>query len=607
MEAAVYKQTAHKETTQQPQYHKTFDGLMTPQDNQNTDIDNLMTLTTIADKKSTDKKKSKEKSASQNSQDRTKEFDEKFGKPAEEKLKTEIKLPFQILGFNAERKILAWYKGTLIFFSVSQLRIDELALFVDKLSDENKEEYKNKIIEEARGKGIIDETEPIKMGVWFINGKWLIVSGKNALEISEGKINEINYPVYEGKIIQFGKPWLNVKKFKDKFGKITLAAVYDKIYTYISQWCWKEKDAAKYLAAFIMIIAFQHALKWRPWLYLSGETGTGKSLFLDEVLELLFSNLIKRADKTTEHAIYQAVGNTSRILCLDEFEKSKHIPQVMEALKLMSRGGEKNSGTPGEKELSYLVHHLPVLASIYTPATCLKDESQRNRIVQFELVKPKDRTPPSVWRAEEAEEILTDLISAVIGSWDDIQEKANCLIGKTSEIKKDMDGKIDDRTVQNFMYASAILEIATGKEYTVPTWAKAEKKSDGQSIVETIIFSKIRHENSDYLVHDLIDAALRRPGNNELAADKAKNALRLHGLTVVERNGWFLAIHTQNAMKHLFKGSDEFKSLDITLPLERITGSEKKAACFGGSSSLRSIQIPMGEIDELRGLIERPQ
>ena len=528
---------------------------------------------------------------------------EKIVDKVDEKTEEEITLPFKILGFSTERKILAWFKGSLMFFTVSQLRADELSLFIKYKDDKHKENVKNKIIQEARDKGIVDETEPIKTGIWLIKGKWLIVSGKNVIEVSNGEIKEIDFPVYEGKIIKFGKPWLNIKMFNEKFGHASINNVFRKLYNYISQWCWKEKDAAKYLTALVMIIAFQHAMKWRPWIYISGETGSGKSLFLDEVLELLFKDLIKRADKTTEHAIYQAVGNTSRILCLDEFEKSKHIPQVMEALKLMSRGGEKNIGTPGEKEITFLVHHLPILASIYTPATCLKDESQRNRIIQFELVKPKDRTAPTIWREEEAEEILSELIAAVMNQWTEIQERADIITKKTSQIKNNMDGKIDDRTVQNFMYASAILsEIATEEEHTVPVWSKVEKKSDGHSIIETIIFSKIRCENIDYLVSDLIDSSLRRPGNNELDANIAKNALRLHGLTVVERSGWFLAVHPENLTKHLLKGTEDFRNLDITMPLERLTGAEKKNACFGGNSSLTAIQIPMGLIDQLRGI-----
>jgi hypothetical protein len=516
-------------------------------------------------------------------------------------LEDDVELPFQVLGYTPERKIIVWHNGYLMTFTVSQLRSDEFGLFID--TQDKADKYKAKVIKEAREKGMIDETDPIKMGIWFIKGKWLIVSGKTAIEVSDGKINEINHPVYEGKIIKFSKPWLNVKKFTEKFGKSTLNSVYKKIHDCVSQWHWKEKKASEYMTAIIILIAFQHAMKWRPWVYISGETDSGKSLLL-YCLELLYGDLIKSADKTTAHAIYQAVGNTSRILCLDEFEKSKHIPQVMEALKLMSRGGEKNVGTPGEKEISFLVHHMPILASIYTPATCLKDESQRNRLMQFELAKPKERTPPTLWTSEEAEELVAELLAAVIGSWKDIQGVADEITKNTKQIKNDLDGKIDDRTVQNFMYASAVLKLATGKDYTVPEWAKIEKKSDGHSIIETILFSKIKHENVEYFVYDLIDSALRRPDCNSLDAEKAKNALRLHGLTVVYSTDWFLAMHAENVTKHLLRGAEEYRNLDITMPLERLAGAVKKKATFGGNSSLASIQIPMTLVDELRGIAE---
>ena len=158
------------------------------------------------------------------------------------------------------------------------------------------------------------------------------------------------------------------------------------------------------------------------------------------------------------------------------------------------------------------------------------------------------------------------------------------------------------------MYISAILELSTKKEYSVPVWSKAEKKSDGESIVEEIIFSKVRHENKEYFVVDLIDAALRRPSinGNEINAKDALNALRLHGLTVVQSKEWYLAIKPDQATTHLLKASDKFKNMDISLPLERIHQERviRKNAAFGKNSSLVSIQIPMDIIDLLRGYDE---
>ena len=384
-------------------------------------------------------------------QDREKLFDDlgKNGRKQSKKKKSStpergeereiIPLPFEVLGFTPERKILIWHDGYLMPFSVPQLRIDEIGLLMKYTKDIDAATVKNQIISEARSRGVIEDTDPIKMGVWRLNGKWLIVSGKRAVEICGNKFKEIKYPVYDGRIIKFEKnKWINLEKLKDKIGKVSLSEVYEKIRKLVAQWCWKEKDAVEYMTATVMLMVFQQAMSWRPWIYITGESDSGKTLFLDEVIEGLFRDLVKRADKTTEHAIYQAIGNTCRILRLDEFEKSRHIPAVMEALKLMSRGGEKNQGTPGDREISFKVHHMPVIASIYKPVTCLSDESQKNRIITFELKKPAERTPPKLWTDEEAEDILTGLVAAVASEWNSIQERADKIVEKTKQIKEEM-------------------------------------------------------------------------------------------------------------------------------------------------------------------------
>ena len=77
--------------------------------------------------------------------DRETAFEKMVEKAEEKPVQEEIKLPFKILGFSAERKILAWFKGSLMFFTVSQLRADELSLFIEYTDDKHKEQVKNKI------------------------------------------------------------------------------------------------------------------------------------------------------------------------------------------------------------------------------------------------------------------------------------------------------------------------------------------------------------------------------------------------------------------------------------------------------------------------------
>ena len=172
------------------------------------------------------------------------------------------------------------------------------------------------------------------------------------------------------------------------------------------------------------------------------------------------------------------------------------------------------------------------------------------------------------------------------------------------QIKKKEDGNanIDDRTVRNFKYICAILELATGDEWEVPAWAKTEKKSDGESILETIINSMAIVEKEEYLISDLIDAAMLRPSDKKLTREEAKNKLRLLGVTTVYRDqNWYLALRTEEVQRHLLKGVDQFKGVDISLPLTRLAGAESKKTTYGNNTSFAALQIPMTLIDELRG------
>ena len=70
--------------------------------------------------------------------------------PKKQKEDRPDELPFHVLGYNSERKILIWHKGHLMPIPVSQLREDELSLIVGP--EVEAESLKNQIIEVAHQK-----------------------------------------------------------------------------------------------------------------------------------------------------------------------------------------------------------------------------------------------------------------------------------------------------------------------------------------------------------------------------------------------------------------------------------------------------------------------
>ncbi len=128
---------------------------------------------------------------------------------------TEVKLPFYVLGHNAQREILIWKDGRLIALPAGRLNKDELRLYVGGDSEWFREEgaekaLKLQLIDTAHKKGFIDDQAPLKAGVWCINKRWLIISGKKAAIVEGNRLQYLEEPIFEGKLIETeGASWLN--------------------------------------------------------------------------------------------------------------------------------------------------------------------------------------------------------------------------------------------------------------------------------------------------------------------------------------------------------------------------------------------------------------
>lgn len=285
----------------------------------------------------------------------------------------------------------------------------------------------------------------------------------------------------------------------------------------------------------------------------------------------------------------------------DEFEKSKHISTLLETMKLSNRGGVVTSGTTGDKPKEFELNHMPWFASIYLPRSFSSDQAQTSRAVRFELGKVPEGKSIVGLTDEQAETLLCEIIAATLSSWESIEKAAQDIEKRKGEFIKACDGKISGRCVENLMYAMALIGLVKGKAQQIPEWAITEMKDDGENILETIIFAKIRHDGHEYLITDLIDRALREPVLSNISEAVAKDLLRKHGLSVVERReGWCLAVIPKMVNEHLLKHYDEYRGLDIKSPLERLDGVEKNVkTSWGSQTKVWAMQIPGKHISAL--------
>lgn len=507
--------------------------------------------------------------------------------------KAESTLPFHILGHNAKREILLWKEGRLIALPAARLNKDELRLYIGSESEWFQSEdlvkaLKEAIIDAAHKNGFIDDVSPLRSGLWRINDKWLIISGKKAGFIEEGRFSYLKAPLFEGKLVETdGAAWLDWEIFETSIGNRTLLKEsFDLLHSKIKQWNWVVPSMAAFVTAFVMLAIVQHAMKWRPWIYVTGAASTGKTTFWEDILQLIYGGLVERLDKSTAHATAQTIGNSGRIPVFDEFEKHKHIPEILELTKLFNKGGQKTSGTGSDKAHRFDLHHMPWFGSIYLPKKFMQDAAQESRLVKFELNKILPGAPALDKFEDEGQVISAKITAAMITMWEVLEERAQKINADRHRLLQEHPG-IKIRTVENFMYASALLEIVApeGLEESFPMWAATQTEDDGDKLLDTILASLIFVDGDKRSVREMLQI-----GQHE-------EQLERHGLKiVVHKAKRYLALRCENITRHLLKDTD-YASLDIKGPLARADGALGCVQVKITGTNQRCILIPMEKVE----------
>lgn len=114
------------------------------------------------------------------------------------------------------------------------------------------------------------------------------------------------------------------------------------------------------------------ALDWRPSLWITANTGAGKSSLLSLMHNLQGQTALKLAD-TTEAALRQLLGGSAIPVVLDEFEPAETDMAAQEVLKIIRLsatrgGGDVGRGSAGGKGHKFALHAVFLCGSVLVPA-----------------------------------------------------------------------------------------------------------------------------------------------------------------------------------------------------------------------------------------------
>ena len=166
---------------------------------------------------------------------------------------------------------------------------------------------------------------------------------------------------------------------------------------------WSRSIEARLLAGWIVVAPLCGALNWRPHLWLTGASGTGKSEVIKLFVKRLFGNMFVDAQgSTTEAGVRQYLRADALAVVFDEAESEgkNGIERMQSFLELVrasstSEGGKIIKGSAGGSASQFNIRSCFAFASILANLTQRSDIS---RITVLEIEKDQSENRKEKWQ-----------------------------------------------------------------------------------------------------------------------------------------------------------------------------------------------------------------
>jgi hypothetical protein len=310
-------------------------------------------------------------------------------------------------------------------------------------------------------------------------------------------------------------------------------------------WHWERPKIDPYLLlGFIAAAPFGGALDWRPHVWATGDSSTGKSTLEKKLLAPLFDGLSLRTHDATEASIRQILGKQTLPVFFDELEaeaNNDRAQRVIKLARLASSEGVIFRGGSDHQATEFVARSCFYFTSILMPAMLAQD---RNRMAILELRSiPNGAREPMLERSAIVE-LGKQLRRRVIDQWD--RYDATLSAYRRALAGAGHKGRGADQFGTLLAFADLLLYDGPEPEPEVLTdWAEALKASD---LAETADNRSDAEDACEHLARwslqlrggdepepltRFLERALGRRGAETIDVDQARRRLENHGMKIV--------------------------------------------------------------------------
>ena len=392
------------------------------------------------------------------------------------------------------------------------------------------------------------------------------------------------------------------------------------IFNIANRFHWSNPLYGALIAGWIVTAPICGALRWRPHIWLTAGSGSGKSEFLSRFLTPLLDEMALSVEGgTSEAGIRQQLGTDALPVILDEAESNeKADAQRMQNILSLARVASSESrsalikGSPGGVTQSYKVRSMFFLSSI---GTALKQRADRNRFVEISMRSPHEMDPETRqahWETLDAD--LAKYITSEIGQ--QLMARTFAMLPtilESTEIFTRAARKHFGCSRTGDQYGPLLAGAYSLIDNEAPTPETAELylaqlqwtddqqdhgPSDERNCLSKILQHSVRAEAGDRsytrTVGELIDICLGRRTDFDMTVTPANSALLRLGIRVEKTDGEVCISNTAEGIRSILKATQWENCWPLTL--SRLPGSSKKKPMrFTGAGSVsRSVAVGVG-------------
>lgn len=163
------------------------------------------------------------------------------------------------------------------------------------------------------------------------------------------------------------------------------------------------------------------ALDWRPMVWLTAESGRGKSTLIRTIRQIWGGACVSVAEPSAAY-IRAKLGSSTLAVCVDEQESkadNRRNDAILDLMRISASGDMVGRGTADHGTVEHMARSVFLFASILPPPM---DRATRSRLAMIELERPPaGKRPPQISEAD-AVMLGRDLRARLVAQWDRLAE-----------------------------------------------------------------------------------------------------------------------------------------------------------------------------------------